>query len=365
MPARPPASSARPRSLRLRVRPRDWIRITREGWLFFAISLGVGVAAIRSGNNLLFLVLGMLLGMIIVSGILSEIALRGLVVRRVPPAEVQALKPFLMGISVTNLKRWFPSFSVEVEDIQSDRVLDKRCYFLKIPAGRTQSTSYRHAFARRGRYLFGGFKISTKFPFALLRKSRIVEWPGEVIVRPAVGPETLPDVPVPATAGPERRHLRGRGGDLYGLRPHRPGDDPREIHWRASAHRGRLLQREREAEAAEELGLVLDNQLVLHGEATFLGVVEGLERAITRTASLAAEALRRGYRVALVTRTGGIPHGEGPAHLSRVLEFLALLEYADPQVPLLVPRSWQGVLRVTPDGEVHRSTADGHGEALA
>jgi uncharacterized protein (DUF58 family) len=332
------------------VRPRGFIRITREGWMFIFLCLGVGVAAIRSGNNLLFLILGMLLGLLVLSGILSEIALRGLTIKRLPPPEVQALRPFLMGISVTNTKRYLPSFSLEVEDIAGDRLLDKRCYFLKVPAGRTQGTSYRHAFARRGRYRFDGFKISTKFPFALLRKSRYVEVPGEVLVRPSLHVEPLPEPPAPTAFGSERRRWRGRGGDLHGLREFRPGDDPREIHWRASAHRGRLLARERDAEAAREIGLVLDNQLHLGSEGTFLTAVEGLERAITRAASLAQVALARGHRVALTTRSGALPFGEGPDHLARILTFLALLEYADPRSPLTVPRTFGAVLHLTAAG---------------
>ncbi|MFH2010759.1 MAG: hypothetical protein ABI333_29430, partial [bacterium] len=193
------------RSLARRLRPREWIRVTREGWLFIIICLAIGLAAIRSGNNLLFLILGMMLGLLVVSGILSELSLRGLSFSRLPPGSIHAVKPFLMGISVTNVKRTFPSFSIEVEDIQNDRILDKRCYFLKIPAGRTQTTAYRHAFARRGQYSFSGFKISTKFPFALLRKSRVVELETEVVVLPAIRQVSLPPLPAPGNVGDYRR----------------------------------------------------------------------------------------------------------------------------------------------------------------
>jgi uncharacterized protein (DUF58 family) len=112
---------ARRRPLARRVRPRDWLRITREGWLFIAICFAVGLAAIRSGNNLLFLILGMMLGLLLASGILSELSLRGLRFERLPPPAMHAAKPFLMGISVTNTKRTVASFSIEVEDIQGDR----------------------------------------------------------------------------------------------------------------------------------------------------------------------------------------------------------------------------------------------------
>src|SRR5207247_3457848 len=113
-----------------------------------------------------------------------EMSLRDLEVVRQPPARLYAQRPFLMGIGLKNKKRRTPSFSIEVEDLVGGRPLDKKCYFLKLPAGRVQHTSYRHTFARRGRYTFSGFRLSTKFPFALFRKSRLVELPTEVIVYP-------------------------------------------------------------------------------------------------------------------------------------------------------------------------------------
>ena len=56
------------------------------------------------------------------------------------------------------------AYSIEVEDLTGTTPIDKRCYFLKIPAGRTQSTSYRHTFARRGLYRF--LDESSRFPMS-------------------------------------------------------------------------------------------------------------------------------------------------------------------------------------------------------
>src|SRR5438105_4586432 len=168
------------------LRPPRRLKFTREGRWFCGITIGIGIAAINTGNNLLYLVLGMMLSLIVASGILSEIALRGLRLSRQPPARLHAGRPFLMTITLKNDKQRLPSFSIEIEDLLGGRPLDKKCYFLKIPAGRQQSTSYRHAFPRRGRYPFSGFRVSTKFPFALLRRSRDIEAPGEVTVFPAI-----------------------------------------------------------------------------------------------------------------------------------------------------------------------------------
>ena len=54
------------------------LTVAREGRWVIGITIGVGLAAINTGNNLLFLVWGMLLSAVMLSGVLSEAALRGL-----------------------------------------------------------------------------------------------------------------------------------------------------------------------------------------------------------------------------------------------------------------------------------------------
>src|ERR1700743_3004921 len=61
-----------------RIAPPRRLRFTREGKFFVGITLGVGFAAINTANNLLYLLLGMLLALIVVSGIMSELSLRDL-----------------------------------------------------------------------------------------------------------------------------------------------------------------------------------------------------------------------------------------------------------------------------------------------
>jgi len=302
-------------------RPRQ-LRFTREGKYFVAITIGIGLAAINTGNNLLYLLLGWLLSMIMASGVLSDLALKKLSIRRRPPGRIFAGRPFLMEISVTNDKRRLASFSVEVEDLVGGRALDKKCYFLKIPAAKSQKTSYRHTFARRGLYTYGGFRVATRFPFALFTKRRHVHSAGEVLVLPAVF-----DLPPPA---PKARQLGdtmvrklGRSGEFFGLREYREGDDRRSIHWRSSARSGRLLVREFEEEAEKRATLIIDNALPddADGDAE-----DALERAISLTASLAMSYLTRGYAVRLIARGKSIPYAAGEGQLTRILRALALLE---------------------------------------
>src|SRR6476659_1320864 len=98
--------------LRRWMRPPRSLKTTREGKYFIGITIGVGFAAINTGNNLLYLLLGMMLSLIVASGILSEMSLRAIDVTRQPPQRIHARTPFLMGIGLGNRKKRFPSFSI-------------------------------------------------------------------------------------------------------------------------------------------------------------------------------------------------------------------------------------------------------------
>src|ERR1700731_3059097 len=87
---------------RRRIRPPRRLKFTREGKFFVGVTLGVGFAAINTANNLLYLLLGMVLGAIGVSGVLSELSLRGLLALRRLPLRAQGGRPHLVEIEVFN-----------------------------------------------------------------------------------------------------------------------------------------------------------------------------------------------------------------------------------------------------------------------
>jgi uncharacterized protein (DUF58 family) len=336
---------------------------TREGWWFLAATVLIGLGAVNGGLNLLYAVWGMMLFLLVGSGVLSELALRGLEVRRAPPPVIHAGAPYLMGIALTNRKRRLPSFSIEVEDLIDGRPIEKRCYFLKLPAGRSQETAYRHTIARRGHHRLTGLRLATKFPFGLMQKSREVASPVEIIVYPAlvpVPPAMLRGLPV--RHGASREPRRSRDGDFFGLRDFRPGDDPRDIHWRTTARRGVPFVRENEDDEGAEVTVVLDNAARGPGDEA-----AAFEAAVSEAASYALVLLARGMRVALVLRGATLAADAGPAQATRILRALALVEPA-PATLTLEPRGPDGAtVRLRPGAapELGRGLGRGVGRAAA
>jgi hypothetical protein len=198
------------------------------------------------------------------------------------------------------------------------RPIEKRCYFLKLPAGRTQETAYRHVLTRRGRYRLSGLRVSTKFPFGIIQKSREVSDPVDLVVYPAlVAVPTALLRGLPARPGQGRDKWRSRNGDFFGLRDFRPGDDPRDIHWRTTAKRGVLFVRENEDDEGVEASRARQRGGRQRGgdrAAVPGGARRALSRRVARRRSCAARRPRAARAAGAVSRRRrGAGHVRAPA----------------------------------------------------
>src|SRR5271155_5107839 len=88
--------------------------VTRPGMIYILISVVIGIAAINTGNNLLYVVVAALLSAIVVSGIASALVLRSLTLDVHLPEHVFAGRPMLARLLLRNASSWVPSFSVRV-----------------------------------------------------------------------------------------------------------------------------------------------------------------------------------------------------------------------------------------------------------
>lgn len=300
------------------------LKLTREGKYFIFITFGVGVAAINTGNNLLYLLLGMLLSLIIVSGVLSELSLRHLTVTRRLPPRAQVGRPHLVEIEVYNHKRRVPSYAIEVEDLRAGQPADKRCFFLKISPHSAQVAAYRRTPARRGRDHHVGFRVATRFPFGLFEKSREVAADDELIIYPAVDPVRLPQTESGDRTGGESALGRGNGDEIHGLRLMREGDDPRDIYWRKSTLPDQRVLRERATDTRRDVAFAIDSSHA--GTAPDEDWSLRFERRIRDVASRAVAHLKRGDAVAVMASGGERVRANTSVGADPLLRFLALLE---------------------------------------
>jgi uncharacterized protein (DUF58 family) len=285
---------ARRTSLRWLVYQIDY-KLTREGIVYLAVILVLVLAAVNTGNNLLFLVLGCLLAGILISGVLSRAVLTGIELRLELPERLFAEQPVLATVEIRNEKEIWPSLSLRVEgegkDKRAAEILVQPVYFPYIARRSSARQKVQLVFPRRGVYRQDAFSIRTKFPFGLFEKGRRVDSPVEVVVYPHVEPAEQTYEILPLISGEMASFYRGRGHDLHSIRQYQPQDSARFVDWKISAKTGSLKVREYSREDERRLMLVLD-PLVGPPRANLgkLGDAEHserFERAVSLTASIA------------------------------------------------------------------------------
>lgn len=249
--------------------PLRWIgyrmefRITRAGWIYLAGIVLVALAAINTGNNLLFLILACLISSILMSGILSSVTLAGIAARLELPEHIFAGQPVRGTVELKNEKQTLPSFSLRVEAVAKKEqpqtaILATPVYFPYVPRCESLKLSVAMHFPRRGVYQQEALKIVTRFPFGFLQKARRLDLRSEALVYPSV--EATPEFVdiMPGIQGAIESLAKGRGQDLYALRGYLPNDNARHVHWKASARLGSLMVREFAREEDCQVLLIFD-----------------------------------------------------------------------------------------------------------
>jgi uncharacterized protein (DUF58 family) len=285
-----------------RVREALDYEVTREGLVYMGLALVIGIAALNTGNNLLFMIVSAMLAAIVISGVVSATMVQRIEMEVALPEHVFANNPVLGRVNVRNESEWWPAFSVsvvppkvkpakvkwvlhqsvfrwppkappekqwiKVPDLYLSRVaipeiradiLKEPVYFPYVPAKSSSSAEVEMVFPRRGRLVQNGFGISTRFPFSFLRRTRRVSSVREMVVYPAVdGMDELMHV-LPMITGEFTSHVSGRGYDLYRIREYLPEDPARHVDWKATAKTGALKVREYTREDERRLRIVFDN----------------------------------------------------------------------------------------------------------
>ena len=182
-------------------------------------------------------------------------------------------------------------------------------------------------FARRGFYHLGPLTVYGNDPFGLCYLARTFKAEHDVIVYPR--PLPIPDLVLKGMRGRQNTEIRpvGRAGesaDFHGIRPYVQGDDLRRVHWKATAHTGKLAIKEFEYRFTGAVQVVLDLQHGVHAGAREFST---LESAITLAASVLDHVIGMGNQAGLFA-TGkqlvSLAQESGQRQLHRALETLAL-----------------------------------------
>ncbi len=299
-------------------------KVTREGMIYFAVTILLGLAAVNTGNNLLYIVLSAMLASIIVSGVASRLTLTGLQLDFDFPERAFAQQPALATVTLTNRKRWLPSFSVSVEpSLHSTRTIQfQSLYFPLVRPSSSQKRTVELKFTRRGSYEQASVRLSTRFPFGFIIKSLEVPQSHQLIVFPALGEmESFFEI-LPMISGEFESYIRGRGMDLYALRDYAFEDSARMIHWKASARTESLKVKEFAREDERRLVLIFDRMTETFNPEDD----KCFESAISLCARLAQHFYDEGADLNFLLENGALLEGRTDETLDQIFTELALLE---------------------------------------
>jgi uncharacterized protein (DUF58 family) len=351
-----------------RLRETFHYEVTKAGVVYVLVTLVIGIAALNTGNNLLYIVVAAMLAAILVSGVVSAMVLRGLELDVRLPENVFVGRLVAGRICLRNPRRFLPAFSIQVVPARREKKTRKRwrwerttfvfplnraagnqwirmrdwrvrrvamaapapglfegiVYFPYLPPQAALVADLSLCFDRRGRYRESTFGVATRFPFAFLTKTRDVALQREILVYPRVEPpKELFDI-LPQVRGEWETFERGRGSDLYRIREYMPEDSARHVDWKATAKSGSLKVREFSREDERRLRIIFDNP----GSGMISSAA--YERAVNLAASLGWHFASQSAELSFLV--------SGAGQFAGIHQFLSLLAVIEPQNDLPTQR---------------------------
>lgn len=291
------------------------MRFTRFGWFYVIFTIAIGAAAINTGNNLLYLTLGILLSFIIISGILSDSALWGLRIELQAPRDLFAKRSSSWDARVQ--KGWFPGALVEIR--LDWRTLASQSFWVPWLSSKARiSLPLEVTPPRRGWLELTQVRFSSAFPFGLFEKSHRRPERRRWLVFPSIETVDLDSLLGPARdAARHHQPTVGSGTIPWRLRDYQPGDPARWVDWKTSARRQRLLVKEFEQDHAPGQWLVV-REWPKGSEAE-------REELLSFIASIVWSARRSDRSIGLTTPDAYFPPAQGLAHYRRLWRYLALV----------------------------------------
>jgi uncharacterized protein (DUF58 family) len=323
---------------------------TRRTATFLSLAFLLYLFANQTQVGWLYVMSALLAGIVVAAFRINRQALRGFAGERIigSPENEELYEGGEITISlVLQTNHGLAAAQIRTQEIcpLADPASDNHTLNIFIPSlPSNQSTQLRYATTiyQRGLHEFPPLRLSTQAPFGLFHRKRTLAIPTRVLVYPELHPLSQLDLLDQQPSVNLTRPRAGWGTEVIGVRPYRPGDSPRHIHWRSVARRpGQLISKEFVDESQPGLTLALD--LFPHPLPHTNSKHTPFEWMVKLAASIGDYAIRRGYVLHLLTDETAWPAPHGPVTRQAVLEFLARIHPVgkDPLAQLLPTRNIQ------------------------
>lgn len=299
----------------LRLGKDNWARTspTKEGIIFILLSFIVGFSAINTNNNLLYLIFGVMISLVVVSGIISMINLSRIDINLVSVPDIYALTPSSLVFSMRNDKLLVPSFSLTMQ------LEDAKSFLIYLPSNSETEISVKCFFKNRGWNPLPEMSLVTKFPFGFFKKwIRVDVGDSRVLVYPRIKDVEINDSSKTDHAtGDTLFRKTGESEELRSIRDYNPGDPRKNIDWKSTAKVDRMMVREFAANDSRSARIVFDPDKENTGN---------LEHYISDKASLLVEYIKKGFSVDFIFGKKEYRAVYNSGQQRRILTMLALYE---------------------------------------
>jgi uncharacterized protein (DUF58 family) len=312
-------------------RLRAWIAqlpLTREGLLWLIIAVTLLLVGLLKAINLITLLACLLIVLVLWNWWTARRQVRPVLAEPWEDLPPFAQTPFQVAVRLHNRARR----PVSGIDVRTGAALSGPYWFVsEMKSGASLVLHADVTYPRRGRVEGEALTVTSGYPLGLVRIEGSAADTSTRIVLPRLGRLHRAQLQrFLSRNSPNLGQTRSLPSpspmaqtEFHGLRPYRPGDSPRHVHWRTSARHGELMVREYEDWPNDDLTVVLEAR-----RATSEGDDPNLELAIRIAATICWEWCHQtGDRLVLAVAgaTGTVQDGiTGRAVARAMLERLAV-----------------------------------------
>lgn len=292
----------------------NWARTspTKEGVVFIILCFIVGFSALNTNNNLLYLIFGVMLSLMVISGIISMINLSRIDIKLAGTPEIYALTPSEIVFKLTNQKPFIPSLSLTLE------MGDNRSFLIYLPAHSPRLVSMNCFFNTRGWNNLPEMNIYTRFPFGFFKKWIRVEIKNsKILVFPNIHKIKLEKNSDLDYTGDDKSYKTGHSEELKSIRDYSAGDNVKDVDWKSTAKLNKLMVKEFFDNETKSAKIVFEPRGIK---------LKNLEQYISEKASLLNEYIKLGFSVDFITSNKIYRTICNKNQMNKVLTFLALYQ---------------------------------------
>lgn len=231
--------------------------------LLFIAAAATAVAYINSGFITAFTA-ALVDAAVIAAFLMAQLSFAGLRLERHILRDGSCGEPLYIGITLENRMPFYRQSCIMKENYPFC-LTTQNAFVIPPLAPKETYSETRHVKAeKRGIFFLKKVYLLSGDPLGLFFKKKTFILPEQIEIHPRIMPITSLAT-ANKTGGltdPEGRNMgkAGNGLEFFGVRPYRIGDEVRHIHWKSTATKGKLMVKEFEASAVDQIVILLDTE---------------------------------------------------------------------------------------------------------